>query len=237
MSKKRIKQYLMLLTVIGLVSVASGSGTFASFQADVTNPGNTFASGTLFLHNTNGATTCTSESGTLNVNPGTGVGGDTCAVLFNAQDLTGGAQTADLALNNAGTVDASDIQFDVAGCTWSDNSGVTGTSTTFGSAPTCGDMYITVQETDSSYTVPANDTYCAYGPAASQPDCDAPDNTATFANTTSLTALQTTGAVDADLTAGSTRYYVITVSPGGVTNDNTLQNRQVSFDLNWHLDQ
>ena len=35
MSKKRFKQYLMLLTVTGLVAVAAGggSGTFASFSA------------------------------------------------------------------------------------------------------------------------------------------------------------------------------------------------------------
>ncbi len=63
MSKKRIKQYLMLLTVIGLVSIASGSGTFASFSAQTTNAGNTFSAGTLFLHDTaNGGTTCNSES-------------------------------------------------------------------------------------------------------------------------------------------------------------------------------
>ena len=54
MSKKRFKQYLMLLTVVGLVAVAAGggSGTFASFTAETTNAGNTFATGTLVLSNT-----------------------------------------------------------------------------------------------------------------------------------------------------------------------------------------
>ena len=234
MSKKRIKQYLMLLTVIGLVSVASGSGTFASFSADVTNPGNTFASGTLFLHNTTGATTCTSESGALNVNPGTGVGGDACAVLFNASSLQGGAVTADLALNNAGTVNAAtDMKFDVSSCSVSDNSGSTGSGITFGSAPTCGNFYITVQETtDGTFGTPL---YCAFGTDVAG-TCAAPTNAHTLANTNSLTALKTTGAVNATLNAAATRFYVVTILPS-VTNDNTLQNRKVAFALSWHLDQ
>ena len=42
MSRKRVKQYLMLLTVIGLIAVAAnGAGTFASFSAQTTNAGNT----------------------------------------------------------------------------------------------------------------------------------------------------------------------------------------------------
>jgi len=232
MSKKRIKQYLMLLTVIGLVSVASGSGTFASFSADVTNPGNTFAAGTLFLHNTTGATTCTSESGTLNVNPGTGVGGDSCAVLFNAASLQGGAVTADLALNNAGTIAATDMKFDVSGCAISDNSGSTGTGTTFGSAPTCANFYITVQETDNTF---GSNTYCAFG-VDTAGTCAAPSNARTLANTNSLTLLKTTAAANATLAGSGTRYYVVTVLPS-VTNDNTLQNRKLTFALNWHLDQ
>jgi predicted ribosomally synthesized peptide with SipW-like signal peptide len=233
MSKKRIKQYLMLLTVIGLVSVASGSGTFASFSADVTNPGNTFASGTLFLHNTTGATTCTSESGALNVNPGTGVGGDACAVLFNASSLQGGAVTADLALNNAGTINAAtDMKFDVSSCSVRDNSGATGSIVTFGVAPTCGNFYITVQETDNTF---ASNTYCAFGTDVAG-TCAAPTNAHTLLNTNSLTALKTTGAVNATLNAAATRYYVVTILPS-VTNDNTLQNRKLTFALSWHLDQ
>jgi predicted ribosomally synthesized peptide with SipW-like signal peptide len=236
MSKKRVKQYLMLLTVIGLVAVAAGgSGTFASFSAEVTNTGNTFASGTLFLHNTDGVTTCTSESNSLNVNPGTGTGGDTCAVLFNASDFQGGAQTATIELDNAGTINASDIKFDVSGCTWGDNFSATNTHTLFGSAPTCGDMWLTVQETNS---LGGTDVYCAYGPTTNNTDCDAPDNSATFANSTTLTALQTTGAVNADLAAGSPRYYTVTITPDStLLSGNTLQNRTVAFDLNWKIDQ
>lgn len=90
MSSKRVKQYLMLLTAIGLVAIASGgSGTFASFSAEVANPNNTFATGTLYLHDSvSGQTECTSESAPSNSNVPITVGasnpGDPqCSVLFN----------------------------------------------------------------------------------------------------------------------------------------------------------
>jgi predicted ribosomally synthesized peptide with SipW-like signal peptide len=114
MSKKRTKQYLLLLMVIGLVSIAAGgSGTFASFNAETTNAGNYFATGTLFLHNTHGSTTCTSESHSGNINPGTD-----CDTLFTLPIIVPGqTYTAHLVLQNAGTIDASDIKMFSGGCT------------------------------------------------------------------------------------------------------------------------
>ena len=87
MSKKRVKQYLLLLTVIGLVSIASGSGTFASFTAEVSNPGNTFSTGSLYLHDSiSGGTECSSESATNNSNVPGSVGGanpgNACSIAF-----------------------------------------------------------------------------------------------------------------------------------------------------------
>lgn len=234
MPKKRIKQYLMLLTVIGLVAIAAGgSGTFASFSAEVTNPGNTFATGTLFLHNTHGATTCTSESNTLNVNPGTGVGGDACAVLFNNVDLSAGNATATLALDNAGTVNATDLKWDISSCTVATNVGSTGSSTTFGTAPACSDMWLTIQEkTDGTYTT---NQACAAGTTTTPPACNAPDGTYSLASSTP-TNLLTTGAATATFNAGVTRYYVITIHPN-VTSGNSLQNRLITFAMHWKLEQ
>jgi hypothetical protein len=87
MSRKHTKRYLMLLAAVGLLAIgANGSGTFASFNAEVANNGNTFATGTLFLHDTaNGSTTCASESATSNSNLGTPFTADNgCAILFTA---------------------------------------------------------------------------------------------------------------------------------------------------------
>ena len=115
MSKKHIKQYLMLLTVVGLVAVAAGggNGTFASFSAETTNANNTFATGTLFLHNQVGVgTICTSEAGALNVN-------GSCSTLFNVTAAKPGqtATQADLTLTNAGSINASGIKFLSPSCT------------------------------------------------------------------------------------------------------------------------
>jgi len=90
MSRKHVKQYFMLLLAIGVIAIAlSGGGTFASFTAETANPGNTFATGTLYLHDSvNGQTECTSESAPNNskvpatvggAQPGTG---HACDILF-----------------------------------------------------------------------------------------------------------------------------------------------------------
>jgi predicted ribosomally synthesized peptide with SipW-like signal peptide len=239
MSTTRFKQYLMLLAVLGVVAVAaSGGGTFASFSASATNPGNTFASGTLFLHDTHGATTCTSESASLNVNPGNGSNGDSCAVLFDNVDMAGGAATASLDLANAGTIDASDIKFQVTNCAVGDNSANTASTATFGSAPTCGDFDVTVQETQSDHSTAV---FCAFGPGVLGTTCAAPDNTKTLQTAASTQTLQmdngSGSATNATLAASATRYYVITVDPAGVGSGNQLQNRSLSFDLQWTIDQ
>jgi hypothetical protein len=107
---KKTKRYLMLLVAVGLIAVAAGgSGTFATFNAETANTGNTFATGTLLLHNNGGTTTCTSEqdSGNVNVQNPTG-----CDILFTkASIIPGTLYTANLKLSNAGTLDASGIKF------------------------------------------------------------------------------------------------------------------------------
>ena len=228
---KKTKRYLMLLVAVGLIAVAAGgSGTFATFNAEVTNSGNTFASGTLFLHDTpNSGTVCKSEDDLTNNSY------NSCTFLFNA-DLSAGSQTATLALNNAGTIPATSLTFKVTGCTVGLNTTVTGSTAAFGTAPTCGDMWLTIQETGSSYAVPGSNVYCAYGTTTTPPACDAPTSAATLATATSFTPLKTTGGVNADLSNGATRYYVIRITPT-VASNNTLQNRKVTFGLTWHIDQ
>jgi predicted ribosomally synthesized peptide with SipW-like signal peptide len=242
MSKKRVKQYLMLLCVIGLVSIAAGSGTFASFSAETTNPNNTFAAGTLYLHNTpNGGTTCTSESATtgpnFNVNPGDGTNGNNCSALFTA-DLSQGAMTATIALNDAGSLASTDLKLAVPSCSWSDNFASTGTHSTFISVPAnCNGVYFTVQETGSSYVVPTSDVYCALGPsAAPHTDCGAPSSSQTLGGTSAFTQLLTAGGANATLGAGATRYYVIKVDPSGVGTGNALQNLKLTFAMSFHID-
>jgi hypothetical protein len=231
MSRKHLKQYLLLLMAIGVIAVAvsGGSGTFSSFSAQVTNANNAFVSGTLYLHDNGGSTTCTSESSSDNLST-TG-----CDTLFNNIDLTNAAgSTAHLTLSNAGSIPASDIQFQVGNCTVGTNGG----AATFGSAPTCGQMYLTIQETQSDFST---NVYCAAGSASVA--CAAPSSGLNLSNasTGSFANLKTAGGANATFTksggATDTRYYVIKVVPGGVTQDNSLQNRKISFDMSWHIDQ
>ena len=244
MSKKRFKQYLMLLAVIGLVAIASGGSTFASFSAETTNPGNVFATGTLYLHDTpNGGTTCTSEAATtgpnFNINPGDGSNGAGCTALFVNKDLSQGATTAHIALANAGSLDSTHFQFKVSNCTWGDNSqGPAGNiHLTFIAPPAnCNGIYVTIQETQSDYTTPV---YCAYGTNSSG-SCAAPSNSFTLGGATGWTNFLTTGGNPAQLNkvggTTPTRYYVITADPSGVGAGNALQNLRVSFDLSFHID-
>jgi predicted ribosomally synthesized peptide with SipW-like signal peptide len=110
---KRVKQYLMLLAALGVVAVAlgGGSGTFASFNAEVTNGGNYFKTGTLFLHDTAGGVTCSSESASNNNNNGTG---DTCGTVFAVDPADAGATAKTsyaVDLVNAGSLASSAVQF------------------------------------------------------------------------------------------------------------------------------
>jgi len=226
--KKRLtsKTYLKWLIVAGVLAViGGGAGTFATFNAEVTNQGNTFANGTLFLAATpNGGTTCHSESDTI-ANSGT------CTFLFNTTLTNGVTSTATLQLQNTGTINASDIKFKVGSCTVGDNSGATGSSVTFGTAPACSDLQLAVQETQSDFST---NVYCAYGTVSGN-DCTI-DTGHNLGGPTSLTTLLTTGAATADLASTANRYYVVKIKPN-VASDNSLQNRKVTFDLTWHLDQ
>lgn len=122
----KTKKYLMLLAAIGLIATAAGGvGTFAGFNAEVANTGNYFQTGTLFLHDTGGGTTCTSESATNNLNRSSG---DTCNALFQVTLTSATTPTYyAIALKNAGTIDASGIKFYAggAGCQATSASSVT----------------------------------------------------------------------------------------------------------------
>ena len=97
MSKTSIKRYLMLLGAIGLVAFASGgAGTFASFNAQVTNSGNSFATGTLILNDTGGTNTCTSAGGLVN----TGAGD--CDTLFKLTKFSFASTTLNQSLDSSG---------------------------------------------------------------------------------------------------------------------------------------
>jgi predicted ribosomally synthesized peptide with SipW-like signal peptide len=238
MSKKRFKQYLMLLTVVGLVAVAAGgSGTFASFNAEVVNPGNTFATGTLLLSDTvQTGTTCYSNEAAGNLN-------SNCDVLLNTGNLkTGTSESNYLTIKNEGTLTGTDVKLFVP----QDQTGsVSCLNTTTGTFPgtdalahtgdVCGNMLISVEE---DATAGGTATACVVGTeiGGGNHACDPTAGTsfATFygAHNTATNGLGLTGST---LAPNATHYY--TVYMYLPDENNTFQGRTATFDLSWHMDQ
>ncbi len=225
MSKKRIKQYLMLLTVIGLVSIASGSGTFASFSAETTNAGNTFATGTIVLSNTvNAGSACLSTGGgntNTNINAA-------CTALFNSSvKKPGDSYTADqLDLKNVGSLAATTLKLTSSSCITTDAAG----QTYHGTGDLCPLLDVYVQEwTGSTYATPLA---CWYGGAVVANTCDFSDNTKTLTALNTASPLTLTGGIG----AGSDRYFTIGIKLDP-TAGNNVQGRSATADITWHVDQ
>jgi predicted ribosomally synthesized peptide with SipW-like signal peptide len=245
MSKTKTKRYLILLAAFGLVAAAlGGAGTFASFTAETVNAGNTFATGTLLLHNTNGVTTCNSESNSGNVQTAG------CAVLFTVPSLTdtSGTYYASLTLTNAGTVEASSIWFKAStACVTATNNVAGPTFGGGGGADLCANLQTFIIETDSGFNHNStNKAYgCAYGTPSPNNAVDGlgcqftptPNLAGLPSTLTSLTLAPTVNAnAGSNLSAGKSRYFVIGVKPPTPLT-NAYQNRKGSFDLLWHIDQ
>lgn len=225
MSKKRVKQYLMLLTVIGLVSIASGSGTFASFSAETTNAGNTFATGTIVLSNTvNAGSACLSTGGgttDTNINA-------SCTALFNSTvKKPGDSYVADqLDLKNVGSLAATTLKLSSSSCVTTDAAG----QTYHGTGDLCPLLDVYVQEwTSNTYSTPLT---CWYGGAVVANTCDFSDNTKTLTALNTASPLTLTGGMG----AGSDRYFTIGIKLDP-TATNTVQGRSATADLTWHIDQ
>jgi predicted ribosomally synthesized peptide with SipW-like signal peptide len=224
MSKKRFKQYLMLLTVIGLVAIAAGgSGTFASFTAETTNASNSFATGTIVLSNTvNGGSACLSTNGgatDTNINAG-------CAAAFNATlQKPGSAYTADqIDLKNVGSLNPSDLKFTASSCTDSNAAG----ETYHGTGSLCGALDVYIQEwTSSSYTTPS---HCWYGGGTG--------TTCAFSDSDTLTTLAAAGAqtLTGALPANTDRYFTIGLEVQSGAGNN-VQGRAAASSVTWHVDQ
>jgi predicted ribosomally synthesized peptide with SipW-like signal peptide len=222
MSKKRAKQYLMLLCVIGLVSVASGSGTFASFTAETTNAGNTFATGTIVLSNTvNAGTACLSTNGgstDTNVYAG-------CDKVFQVSvKKPGDSFTTDqIDIQNAGSLNASSFTLTGSSCSTSDAAG----QTYHGTGDLCPVLDVYVQEwTSSSYSTPAE---CWYGGNVGV------GNTCSFDDSQTVSGLTTPLALGS-LSANGDRYFTIGIELQSSA-DNTVQGRSATSDLTWDIAQ
>lgn len=238
MSKKRVKQYLMLLCVIGLVSIASGSGTFASFSAETTNAGNTFATGAITLSNqVNTGTVCYSSGGSGNANAA-------CSAIWNVATWAPGtaANTEKLTLSNTGSLDPTALTLwaPLVTTTGSESGGTLvcnyehytpagATNTYSGTGNPCTGMQIQIQEYDSTFSTPTSS--CVF-PANAVAACGS-----SYAALSTMPASGSPLTVTGGLAHGTSRYFELTVTyPASAGSaDNEYQAEKTHFDLAWQI--
>lgn len=235
MSKTKTKRYLVLLAAVGLVAAAlGGTGTFASFNAEVTNAGNTFQTGAIVLSNkVDAASACFSSTGTGNVyNCG-------AVFLFTDWQPDGGTEPVkQLTLENTGSLPATLTWWaplvtttGATGGTLSCNygayipSGATQTYVPVDPGNPCNALLMQIQETEANFST-------------LKPSCVFPSGGGECASFASLSTLSNTPTAVGSLNAGAKRYFLITIkhpAQGSGFDDNQYQSQQTHFDLTWHI--
>ena len=229
--KLNLRQKVLLsMGVVAGIGALAGAGTFATFTAQTTNPGNTFANGTLVLSNTvNTGSACLSTGGgTTDVN-----NNGSCDVAFDLSvQKPGDSDTENITLQNVGSLAAS-VLSTFGTCTDGDSAN----ETYHGTGNPCSEVQFYVQQySDSNRTTPSA---CLYGGAVVANTCDFSDTAKTLR--TFVTAHPNVGS---GLSAGSlaaaggadTTWFTIGVKLPSTAN-NTFQGRAATLALNWHITQ
>ncbi|HEX8599452.1 MAG TPA: TasA family protein [Chloroflexia bacterium] len=223
-----LKKVLLTVMVLGMVSGVLGSGTFATFTAQTTNPNNTFQAGTLVLSNTKtGGTTCFSTGGgNTDTNSNTN-----CDQLINATvRKPGDTASQTLTVKNEGSLAASALKLFSTACTNANSSG----ESYFGTGLACGKVQLYIQQySDASFTTPSA---CLYG-GATGATCDFSDATKTLSAFQGAYGSSGSGlTVGSGLAAGASVYVKIAVQLPTDAN-NSFQGRQATMDFNWYMSQ
>jgi hypothetical protein len=224
------RKVLLSLGVVAGIGALAGAGTFATFTAQTTNPTNTFADGTLVLSNTvNTGTACLSTGGGATDVNANGV----CDTAFSlAVKAPGDSGTADLTLQNKGSLAASALKLFSGACSDADAAG----ENYHGTGSACGVIQLYVQQySDSNFAHPSA---CLYG---GSPDsgvtCDFSDTSKTL--TTFVGAYPDfagglpAGGLAAAGGADTTWIKVGVKLPS--TAGNQYQGRSASLALNWQI--
>jgi len=223
------RKILLSLGVVAGIGALAGAGTFATFTAQTSNPTNTFANGTLVLSNTvGGAAACLSTGGG---NTDTNANGS-CDTLFSLSvRAPGDSSTADLTLENAGSLAASALKVFSAACDDGDAAG----EAYHGTGSPCGTVQLYVQQYSDAFTTPSG---CLYG-GASGAVCDFSDTSKTLSTFVAahpnLAGGLSAGTLAASGGADTTWIRIGVRLPS--TAGNSLQGRAASMTFNWHITQ
>jgi hypothetical protein len=217
------------LLVIGIAGSTVSYGTFATFTAQTTNPGNTFATGTLVLSNRVGTGTACLSTGGGNTDTNT----NNCDTAFSLSvRKPGDTSTATLDLKNEGSLAGAALKVFIPSCTAGNATG----QNYHGTGNPCQKLQIYIQKwTDSTRATPAA---CLYGGATGN-TCNFSDTTKTVATFVTAHNSATSGLSGGAIAAGETQYYTIGLKliDSGPGADNALQGRQATFDLSWFMEQ
>jgi hypothetical protein len=224
----RRRKLFLTSMVVAVLAAALGFGSFATFNAQTNNPGNTFAEGTIVLSNTKqGNSPCLSTGGgttdtNLNV---------ACNQLINAITQKPGqaAVSANVTLQNVGSLNASVFKLFSPACADANASA----ETYHGTGSLCSQLQLTIQQySDAAFTTPSA---CLYGHATGNV-CDFTDATKTLGAFTAAYPNSAGGLSLGSLAAGASAYFTVSIqSPSGATN--TVQGRQASLDFDWYIAQ
>lgn len=217
---------LMTVAIVAVAAAVASGGSFASFNAQTTNPGNTFATGTLVMSNkVNAATACLSTGGgSITTNSAT------CDTLFSLTvKKPGDAGAADLQIKNEGSTDASVLKAFATGCTDGDAAG----QAYHGTGTPCSAVQLYVQQWDDA--AHTNPVACVYGGTTVTNTCDFSNTAKTLGDFATNFTSSTNGlAVGSGLTAGTTEFFTFGVKlPSSA--DNTFQGRQASIGFTWYM--
>lgn len=232
---KRSKKVLLSMGVLTVVGALAGAGTFASFNAQTTNPGNVFATGTLVLSDKvdTGAVCYSTAGGVSSGNTNVNSNETLCDKSFNMTVAKpGDSFTSRLTIKNEGTIGASALKVFSGPCVASNAA----LENFRGTGDPCDKVQIYVQQySDSGFLTPSA---CLYGGSllSAGVTCDFSDALKTLgAFATGNGSL--TNAIDAGpLTAGASRYFRIGVKLPTEA-DNTYQGRAATISLNWNAEQ
>jgi len=245
----RKKKVLITMLVLGALA-AVGGGTYASFNAVTTNPGNTFQTGSIFLSNDKNttATTCFSY-GTLTAGQFTNNNSNACSTLVTVATTKPSATvtTVVLHLKNVGSTAGT------LGLTTTCSS-ANSDPTASGNRPLCDRLAIRVMPC-TSYTsgntscTATSITHCVYSQTAPYVDAAAACGAlgypafgvepaaATTGTLSDLVTRTTTNTTVDSLAAAAEVFYEIDIQlpDTGAGNENDVQGKTATFGFTWTL--
>jgi predicted ribosomally synthesized peptide with SipW-like signal peptide len=226
------KKVLLSMGVVAGIGALAGAGTFATFTAQTSNP-NTFADGTLVLSNKVGSNTaCLSTGGGTT---DTNANGSCDAALNLAVKAPGDSGTANLTLQNKGSLPASALKvFADAVCA----NGDAAAENYHGTGDPCTVVQFYIQKySDSGFNNPSS---CLYGGSPdSGTTCDFSDTGKTLGSFASSYAALGSGLPVGSLAAagGADTTWIKVGVKLPATAGNSYQGRSAAVALDWHITQ